>query len=72
MYCKYLLKNFDPPMEDVDTQELNDHDEETMFLSDVIGEEYDLLFLDSYLRDTFRGRRVRQCGTEVLAKEGTI
>jgi len=41
-------------MEDVDTQELDEYDEEAMFLSDVIGEEHDLLFLDSYLREALR------------------
>lgn len=43
-------------MEDVDTHESSDYDDETMFLSDVIQEEHELLFLDSYLRESFRGR----------------
>ena len=41
-------------MEDVDTLELNEIDDETMFLSDVIQQEHELLFLDSYLRESFR------------------
>ncbi len=43
-------------MEDVDTLEPGEYDDETMFLSDVIQEEHELLFLDSYLRESFRGR----------------
>ncbi len=43
-------------MEDVDTLEQNEYDDETMFLSDVIQEEHELLFLDSYLREAFRER----------------
>ncbi|MDR2894418.1 MAG: hypothetical protein LBU97_03030 [Alistipes sp.] len=42
-------------MENVDTQELDDYDDESVFLSDVIGEEHELLFLDSYLRESLRG-----------------
>lgn len=59
-------------MEDVDTQELNEHDEEAMFLSDVIADEHDLLFLDSYLRDTFRGKAFSKVGTETFAEASTI
>ncbi len=43
-------------MEDVDTQEFKEYDDEAMFLSDVIQDEHDLLFLDSYLTEAFRGR----------------
>ncbi|MDR2894296.1 MAG: hypothetical protein LBU97_02405 [Alistipes sp.] len=45
-------------MEDVDTQQLSEHDEEMMFLSEVIQDEYELLFLDSYLLESFKGRTV--------------
>lgn len=41
-------------MENVDTQE-DDYDDESLFLSDVIADEHELLFLDSYLREAFRG-----------------
>ncbi len=44
-------------MEYVDTQEENEFDDENMFLSDVIQEEHELLFLDSYLRESFDGLR---------------
>jgi hypothetical protein len=40
-------------MEDVDTQEMSDRDEEDMFLSDVCGNDHELLFLDSYLHESF-------------------
>ena len=49
-------------MEDVDTLEQNEYDDETMFLSDVIQEEHELLFLDSYLREAFRGRPAHGMG----------
>jgi hypothetical protein len=45
-------------MEDLDKNDNYEHDDETMFLSDVVREDHELLFLDSYLRDVFRGRRV--------------
>jgi hypothetical protein len=45
-------------MEDHDTQNLSEFDDEDMFLSDVVKDEHELLFLDSYLRESFkRGRR---------------
>jgi hypothetical protein len=67
-------------MEDVDTQDLNEYDEEAMFLCDVCGDSHELLFLDSYLRDTFRGRRWHDGGGavagggsgELLGGESTI
>lgn len=40
-------------MEDVDTKEMNEIDEEDMFLNYVAGDEHELLYLDSYLRETF-------------------
>ncbi len=43
-------------MDELDTPDLNDHDEENMFLCDVCGDDHELLFLDGYLRETFRGR----------------
>lgn len=64
-------------MEDADTLELNEYDEETLFLSDVIGDEHELLFLDSYLREAFRGKSAHGEGTgkgggEMLGEENTI
>lgn len=43
-------------MEDIDTQILKEQDEDTMFLCDVCGDDHELLFLDSYIRDVFRGQ----------------
>ena len=41
-------------MEDVDTQAIMDLDEEhELFMHHVVGEEHELLFLDSYLREAF-------------------
>jgi hypothetical protein len=40
-------------MEDVDTQEMTDHDEDTLFLRDVVEGDHELLYLDSYLKDVF-------------------
>jgi hypothetical protein len=40
-------------MEDVDTQVLNEHEEEDLFLCDVCSGDHELLFLDSYLRESF-------------------
>ncbi len=40
-------------MEELDKQEINEFDEEHIFLRDVVGDEHELLFLDSYLRDVF-------------------
>ena len=63
-------------MEDVDTLEQNDYDDEAMFLSDVIQEEHELLFLDSYLREAFRGRSPHgtghSTGEGVFSEESTI
>ncbi len=64
-------------MEDDDTLELNEYDEETMFLSDVIQEEHELLFLDSYLRESFRAHGVhagvgRGGGDGIFGEESTI
>ncbi len=60
-------------MEDVDTQEFYDHDEDTVFLCDICGDDHELLFLDSYLRDTFRGRVWHGGhGVEVPGMESTI
>jgi hypothetical protein len=42
-------------MEDVDTKNMNDRDEEDMFLCDVCDNDHELLFLDSYLRESFKG-----------------
>lgn len=49
-------------MENTDTQDQTEYDDETVFLSDVIQEEHELLFLDSYLREAFRGRVVSGAG----------
>ena len=39
-------------MEDIDTHETNDqYDEDDMFLQDVIQDDHELLFLDSYLKE---------------------
>ncbi len=38
-------------MEDIDTQDFNEHDEEHLFLRAVIQDDHELLFLDSYLRE---------------------
>ncbi len=65
-------------MEDVDTHEFSQYDDETVFLSDVIQEEHELLFLDSYLREAFRGRSLHGPGrgaavaAEVFGAGGTI
>ncbi len=62
-------------MEDVDTLEQNEYDDETMFLSDVIQHEHELLFLDSYLREAFRGKSVlAHAGDQdgLLGTENTI
>ncbi len=41
-------------MEDVDTLEITDFDDEhEMFMHHVVGEEHELIFLDSYLREAF-------------------
>jgi hypothetical protein len=40
-------------MDNIDTHEITEHDDEHMFMRDVIGEEHELLYLDSYLRDLF-------------------
>jgi hypothetical protein len=50
-------------MEDVDTHDLNEHEEEYTFLCDVCDSDHELLFLDSYLRETFRGRPPHGPGT---------
>ena len=47
-------------MEDVDTRELNEYDDEDMFLCDVCGDDHELLFLDSYLQEAFRGHRMHE------------
>jgi hypothetical protein len=57
-------------MEDVDTQDLDDHDEEDMFLCDVCGQQHEILFLDSYLRETFRGRQFHDAGGVASAHSG--
>jgi hypothetical protein len=44
-------------MEYVDTPSLNEFDDESILLSAVIQEEYELLFLDSYLRESFTGSK---------------
>jgi hypothetical protein len=49
-------------MDNIDTQELTEHDEEHMFLRDVIGDEHELLYLDSYLRDVFGGAGAARLG----------
>jgi hypothetical protein len=67
-------------MEDVDTQELNGHDEENMFLCDVCGEDHELLFLDSYLREAFKGRlfhgmggaRSTAGGSDAFSEQSTL
>jgi hypothetical protein len=43
-------------MEDIDTQDVTNREEEDTFLCDVCDDDHELLFLDSYLRETFRGR----------------
>jgi hypothetical protein len=60
-------------MEDIDTQHLNRQDEDTAFLSDVWGDDHELLFLDSYLADVFRGRsRDGEQGDSGISEESTI
>ncbi len=56
-------------MEDVDTHESSDYDDETMFLSEVIQQEHELLLLDSYLRESFRGRSPHGAGHAPMAVE---
>ena len=41
-------------MDDVDTKDPIEHEEEDMFLCDVCDGDHELLFLDSYLRESFR------------------
>jgi hypothetical protein len=57
-------------MENIDTLELNEYDEEDMFLCDVCGEDHELLLLDSYLRDVFRGRRAHGGTAEIIPPGG--
>ncbi len=47
-------------MEEIDTShETNDqYDEDEAFLSNVIQDDHELLFLDSYLRDAFGGKTI--------------
>lgn len=59
-------------MENVDTQEFTDHDEEDMFLSEVVGDEHELLAIDSYLRDVFGGGAGRLAGIGISANEDTL
>jgi hypothetical protein len=44
-------------MEDIDTSELTSQydNEDEMFLNEVAMDEHDLLYLDSYLKETFSG-----------------
>ncbi len=41
-------------MDDIDTLDPIEHEEEDMFLCDVCDGDHELLFLDSYLRESFR------------------
>ncbi len=62
-------------MDDVDTRILNDRDEEDMFLCDVCGDDHEILFLDSYLREAFRGHGGRdssETGNTPFDEENTI
>jgi hypothetical protein len=59
-------------MDKIDSLETTDHDEEQMFLRDVIGDEHELLFLDSYLRDVFGSRAERVIGLGNPEEEETI
>lgn len=60
-------------MEEVYTQEMTNHDEEHLFLREVIGDEHELLFLDSYLRDVFGDSAVeRIIGVGNMAEEETL
>ncbi len=59
-------------MEDVDTHVQSEYDDEAMFLSDVIGEEHELLFLDSYLREAFRGRKIHGGSGDIFGEESTL
>jgi hypothetical protein len=49
-------------MEDIDTQEVTNHEDEDTFLCDMCDSDHELLFLDSYLRETFRGRSFHGSG----------
>ena len=61
-------------MEYVDTQEQSEFDDENMFLSDVIQEEHELLFLDSYLRESFNGpgASTGSTGVGIFDEESTL
>ncbi len=61
-------------MEYVDTQEQSEFDDENMFLSDVIQEEHELLFLDSYLRESFNspGASAGSTGVGIFDEESTL
>lgn len=50
----YHLETLYGPMEEFDTHETNEqYDEEEMFLHEVIRDEHELLYLDSYLKEAF-------------------
>jgi hypothetical protein len=62
-------------MEDYDTQDLNGLDDEDMLLANVIQDEHELLFLDIYLRESFRGRGMNpvvSAGGGIFDEEDTI
>lgn len=59
-------------MEDVDIQQNDDYDEEDLFLRDVISGEHDLLFLDSYMRESLRASGTAGRMAHALEEEPTI
>lgn len=57
-------------MEDIDTQSVNEPDDHQLLLRHVIGDEHDLLFLDSYLTESLRGDSPRGRFVVDPAEEG--
>ncbi len=61
-------------MEDIDTPESTEHDDNT-FLCELCGDDHELLFLDSYLRETFRGYGAKHraaTAADPFSEEATI
>ena len=51
-----ITKNSKGPMEEIDTNHgTNEYDDEEMFLREVIQDDHELLFLDSYLKEALGG-----------------
>lgn len=56
----YVYTDFNAvTMEDIDTQGVSEQDDHDLMLRHVVQAEPDLLFLDSYLADSLRGRSTR-------------